>query len=162
MAFDSAQQRKIFGQFATGVTVASTRVGDESWGMTANAVTSLSLDPPLVLLAVVRGTQSHTWFCEGRCFALSILAADQEALSNRFAGKGPKDFSGLSTTTAVTGAPILSEALAWVDCQLESVLPGGDHDILVGRIVAGDSRDGEPLLYYGGKYRRVAPLDLNL
>ena len=134
MSMDPAKQRKIFGCFATGVTVASTRVGDDLWGMTANAVTSLSLDPPLVLLAVVRGTQSHAQFLEGECFALSILAEHQESISSRFAGKGPKDFADLEIRTAVTGAPILTDALAWVDCRLESVLPGGDHDTLLNSI----------------------------
>ena len=95
MPFDQAEQKRIMGKFATGVTVASTRIGDETWGMTANAVSSLSLDPPLVLLCVVRDSQSHDKFKEAGCFALNILAADQEDISNRFAFKGPKDFSGL-------------------------------------------------------------------
>ena len=103
LAFDAQKQRKIMSRFATGVTVASTVVDGETWGMTANAVTSLSLTPPLVLLAVVRGTPSHHMFTHGRCFALNILAADQQDLSIRFSSPGPKDFSELETHTAVTG-----------------------------------------------------------
>lgn len=153
--FDAAEQKRIMGRFATGVTVASTLVGEETWGMTANAVTSLSLDPPQVLLCVVRDSQSHAKFKEGGCFALSILAADDEEISNRFAFKGPKDFSGLSSRTAETGAPILESAIGWVDCRVAEIVRGGDHDIFIGEILAGGTADGEPLLYYEGGYGRL-------
>ncbi|MEO8496604.1 MAG: flavin reductase family protein [Planctomycetota bacterium] len=156
MTFDPKEQRRILGKFATGVTVASTKVGDETWGMTANAVTSLSLDPPLVILCVQKDAHSRDKFEEGGCFALNILSAQQQELSDRFAFKGPKDFSGLETTTAETGAPILKDALGWVDCKLKEILPGGDHDIFIGEIVAGGASDeGAPLLYYGGKYANL-------
>ncbi|MBI2481305.1 MAG: flavin reductase family protein, partial [Planctomycetia bacterium] len=128
MALDSKEQRRILGKFATGVTVASTKVGDETWGMTANAVTSLSLDPPLVILCIQKEGQSRDMFERGGCFALNILSADQQDISDRFAFKGPKDFSDLETTTAETGAPILLGTLGWVDCKLKEILPGGDHD----------------------------------
>jgi flavin reductase (DIM6/NTAB) family NADH-FMN oxidoreductase RutF len=157
VSFDSQQQRKIMGGFATGVTVASTRIGDETWGMTANGITSLSLDPPLVLLAVQKEVASHGKFKEGGCFALNILTAEQQELSDRFAFKGPKDFSGLEYTTAETGAPILADSLGWVDCRITEVLAGGDHDIFIGEILAGEVGSGEPLLYFNGKYGRLVP-----
>lgn len=157
MALDPKEQRRILGRFATGVTVASTKVGDETWGMTANAVTSLSLYPPLVILCIQKDGQSHAKFKEGGCYALNILAADQQEISDRFAFKGPKDFSDLDTKTAETGSPILNDSLGWVDCKLKEILPGGDHDIFIGEIVAGEaSEDGEPLLYFGGKYAKTA------
>ncbi|HJN07220.1 MAG TPA: flavin reductase family protein [Pirellulaceae bacterium] len=155
MSFDSQQQRKIMGAFATGVTVASTRIGDETWGMTANGITSLSLDPPLVLLAVQKDAASHGKFKEGGCFALSILTVEQQELSDRFAFKGPKDFSGLDYATGESGAPILADSLGWVDCRITQVLEGGDHDIFIGEILAGQAGNGEPLLYFNGKYRRM-------
>lgn len=156
MTLDAKEQRRILGKFATGVTVASTKVGDETWGMTANAVTSLSLDPPLVILCIQKEGQSRSKFEEGGCFALNILSEDQQEISDRFAFKGPKDFSDLKTTTAVTGAPILKDALGWVDCKLKEILPGGDHDIFIGEIVAGEAGDnGLPLLYFSGRYSRL-------
>ena len=157
MAIDSKEQRRILGKFATGVTVASTKVGDETWGMTANAVTSLSLDPPLVILCIQKEGQSRGKFEEGGCFALNILSAQQQEISDRFAFRGPKDFSDLETTTAVTGAPILKDALGWVDCELKEILPGGDHDIFIGEILAGGAVDDDdaPLLYFGGKYTKL-------
>jgi flavin reductase (DIM6/NTAB) family NADH-FMN oxidoreductase RutF len=91
-----------------------------------------------------------------RCFAINILRVDQEDLSRRFATPGPKDFSDLSLRHGETTAPILADCLAFVDCRIVNVLPGGDHDIFVGEIVAGDIHGGEPLLYYAGRYRKVA------
>lgn len=156
MTLDSKEQRRILGKFATGVTVASTKIGDETWGMTANAVTSLSLDPPLVILCIQKEGQSRAKFEEGGCFALNILSADQREISDRFAFKGPKDFSDLETTTAETGAPILQDAIGWVDCKLKEILPGGDHDIFIGEIVAGGAPEaGVPLLYFSGKYANL-------
>ena len=144
------------GHFATGVTVITTRRGEELCWMTANAVASLSLNPPLVLVAVDQRAQMHEHLIEARYFAINILADDQEALSRRFAMRGPKEWSDLNLTTAVTGAPILDGALAYADCKLAEVLPGGDHHIFIGEIVAGDVREGRPLLYYHGNYARLA------
>jgi flavin reductase (DIM6/NTAB) family NADH-FMN oxidoreductase RutF len=156
MAFDSQLQRRIMGRFATGITVVTTVHDGQPCGMTANAVASLSLDPPLVLVAVDRGAQMHGHLTAGQCFAVNVLREDQEALSRRFAARGPKEFGDLRLTESVTGAPIFAEALAWLDCRLSSVLPGGDHDIFIGEIVAGEAHDGRPLLFYQGQYGRLA------
>ena len=155
MTFDPQEQRRIMGKFATGVTVASTRNGDDTWGMTANAVTSVSLDPPLVLLCVKRDGQSHTQFSEAGCFVLNILSAKQQELSDRFAFKGPKDFSGLDFTTSETGAPILAESLGWVDCRIVNTVRAGDHDMFIGEILAGDAKEEHPLLYFAGGYSQI-------
>jgi flavin reductase (DIM6/NTAB) family NADH-FMN oxidoreductase RutF len=157
MAFDPAEQRKILGSFATGVTVITTN-SEPPTGLTANSVTSLSLDPPLVLFAVDKRASSLQAFKDAGCFAVNILTAEQQDISNRFASPGPKDFSDLDTRTAETGAPVLNGSLGWVDCRLQYILPGGDHDIFVGEIVAGEYHGGDPLLYFAGKYRNIAPL----
>ena len=158
MAFDAALQRQIMGQWATGVSVVTTpAAGDgEPHAMTANAFTSLSLEPPLVLVAVHKGNTMHGAVKESGCFAVNMLTEEQEHLSNRFAARGPKDLSDLELRTAETGAPILADALAYLDCRLTDVLRGGDHDIFVGEIVAGDVGSGCPLLFYGGAYRQLA------
>ena len=156
MTFDSQKQRKIMGHFATGVTVVTTEGEAGSHGMTANAVTSLSLDPPLVLIAVDKRAALLEYLVKNRCFAVNILRLDQEDLSRRFATPGPKDFSDLNVTTAVTGSPILADGLAFLDCRVHDILPGGDHDIFVGEIVAGEYQGGEPLLYFSGRYRSLA------
>lgn len=157
MAFDAALQRKIMGRFATGVTVVTTSGSGKHGGLTANAVCSLSLDPPLVLVSVDKKAGSHSELLEHRCYAINILSADQEEISQRFAKPGPKDLSGLAWKTAVTGAPIFEGTLGYVDCRVVDVLRGGDHDIFIGEIVAGELHpEGEPLLYYSGKYRKLA------
>src|SRR5437762_1741830 len=121
MPFDPLAQRRIMGRFATGVTVVTTRNGDHLCGMTANAVASLSLEPPLVMVAVDK--RAHTYGClkENKCFAINMLTTEQERVSRLFAMTGPKDFSDLPYTSAVTGAPVLTESLAWIDCRLTEV-----------------------------------------
>ena len=156
MTFDSQKQRKIMGHFATGVTVVTTEGPAGSHGMTANAVASLSLDPPLVLVAVDKRAALLEYLLKNRCFAVNILRLDQEDLSRRFAAPGPKNFSDLNITTAVTGSPVLVDGLAFLDCRVHDILPGGDHDIFVGEILAGEYQGGEPLLYFSGRYRRLA------
>jgi flavin reductase (DIM6/NTAB) family NADH-FMN oxidoreductase RutF len=156
MPFDPAMQRKIMGQFATGVTVVTTGGPAGRHGLTANAVTSLSLDPPLLLVAVDKRAHSLDVLKTNRCFAVNILRLEQEEISRRFAIPGPKDFSGLSLTTAQTGAPIMADCLAFADCRIADILPGGDHEIFVGEIVAGEVLGGHPLLYHAGKYCKLS------
>lgn len=156
MAFDPQEQRRIFGCFATGVTVVTTRTDGQPHGMTANAVVSLSLEPPLVLVAVDKRNQMHQSLMESKCFAVNVLTDTQEAISCQFAAPGPKDFSNLKLTEAETGAPILVDGLAFVDCRLTDIFPGGDHDIFVGEVVAGDADEGRPLIFYGGNYTQLA------
>ena len=155
MAFDSMLQRQVMGRFATGVTVVTTRFGDEVSGMTANAVISLSLEPPLVAVSVDKEGSMHGYLREGKCFAINILRLEQEDLSNRFAQRGPKDFSDLDVQVAETGAPILSAALAWLDCRLMDTVAAGDHDLFLGAPLPAVVAEGTPLLYYGGQYDQL-------
>ena len=144
------------GRFATGVTVVTTRYGEDISGMTANAVMSLSLDPPLILVSVNKSSNIHGYLTQGKCFAVNVLTSEQEDISRRFAAPGPKDFLGLALTVAETGAPILADALAFVDCRLVEVVSGGDHDMFIGEPVAGDTQEGAPLIFYGGQYTQLS------
>src|SRR5262249_7487049 len=125
-------------------------------GLTANAVASLSLDPPLVLVAVDQRAATLDYLKQNRCFAVNILRLDQEALSRRFAKAGPKDFPGRNINTAANRPPPLADCLAFLDCRVFDILPGGDHLIFIGEILAGEYHGGEPLLYFSGGYRRLA------
>ncbi len=156
MTFDSRKQRQVLGHFATGVTVVTTDGAAGSHGMTANAFASLSLNPPLIMVAVDKRAAMLEFLQKNRCFAVNILSLDQEHLSRRFAVPGPKDFSDLDVSTAATGSPILADAVAYLDCRVHDILPGGDHEIFVGEILAGDFQGGDPLLYYAGGYRQLA------
>jgi flavin reductase len=128
--------------------------------MTANAVSSVSLDPPLVLVCVERSAVMAGEVAASGRFALSFLAADQAELSDRFADparpEGQEQFDGVEVRTAVTGAPILEGALGWLDCRVWASYDGGDHEIVVGEVLALDVGPADdPLLYYRSGYGRL-------
>jgi flavin reductase len=157
--------RAVMGRFATGVSVMTVLVDGEPHGMTANAVTSVSLDPLLVLVCVGRGAVMSQQVEAAGGFALTFLAADQADLSARFADPerpaGTAQFEGVATSRAVTGAPVLDDGIGWVDRVDHAVHPAGDHDIVVGRVVAQglSEQDAPPaLLYYRSRYG-VAQVD---
>jgi len=160
MSFDEAEYRRILGHFVTGVTVVAT-VDPETGapcGLTANAVASVSLEPPLVLACVERVADSHDCIAESGAFSVNVLDADAERISRRFASQAAeRKFAGVAYRTETTGAPVLEHALAWIDCRVWAEYDGGDHTIFVGEVLDGDARDGTPLAYYRGGYGRVMP-----
>ena len=158
--FDRRAFRQILGQFPTGVTIVATQDADGvPVGVTVNSFTSVSLDPPLVLFCLARTARSYARFAESSCFSVNILGCGQRALSDRFASS-PFDWSEVGAAHWATGAPILSEALAALDCHVEARYDGGDHEIIVGRVVAlGTIRDGKPLVYHRGAFAELAGLD---
>lgn len=150
--------------FPTGVTVVTSGREERAEGMTANAVVSVSLDPPLFLVSVHKEARLNPRIREEGYFAANILAADQEGLSRLFAS--PERSSGLSAIHSLgggygsSGAPLAAGALAVIECELEAVYPGGDHDLFVGRVVAvriGDTRK-DPLIYHEGGYTTPRPV----
>lgn len=162
---DTAAFRRTVARFATGVTVVTTVVDGVAHGMTANAFSSLSLDPLLVLVCVDRSAGLHDRVTRAGIFAISVLSGDQEALSRRFAARHAAgeegQFDGLATSPApVTGAPLLAGGLVYVDCRLSAVHPGGDHSIFVGEVLAvGELGGAGPLLWYEGAYHHRLPPD---
>ena len=102
----------------------------------------------------------HGLLEQGRCFAINILKREQEDLSNRFAQRGPKDFSDLATRVAETGAPILVDALAYLDCTLVEIAAAGDHDMFIGKPLAGEAGEGDPLIFFGGRYGELAEVEV--
>jgi flavin reductase (DIM6/NTAB) family NADH-FMN oxidoreductase RutF len=154
---DPKELRRVMGQFATGVTIITTRDdAGRPYGLTANAFTSLSLDPPLVLVCVDRKTETFPHFYASRCFVVNILTEGQEELSTRFARSGGDKFAGVEFTTNASGAPVLSDALAHVECTLLETHEGGDHVIHVGQVERIAMHGGRPLLFFQGRYRSLA------
>ncbi len=156
MAVDEAVFRDALGQLASGVTIISMRVDGEDHGFTATSFTSLSLDPMLVLVCVVKAQRSHLQLEQAGHYAVSILGDGQRALGLRFAEAEPEArFRGVPVQRAQTGAPILEGAIAWVDCRIREILPGGDHSIFIGEVVAAgaEPRDAA-LLYHNRKWGR--------
>lgn len=156
MTIDPFEFRRILGHWVTGVAIVAVRDGDgQPRGFTANAFSSLSLEPPLVLVCVDRAGHSHDCIRDAGAFAVSVLGADAEALARRFAETDAADrFQGVDWTTSASGAPVLGDALAWVDCSVVHEYPGGDHTIFVGSVLAADAVDREPLVYFRGGYGR--------
>jgi 3-hydroxy-9,10-secoandrosta-1,3,5(10)-triene-9,17-dione monooxygenase reductase component len=145
----------VLGHFATGVTVVTGIAGGGPIGLAVNSFTSVSLAPSLVAFCV--GMRSASWpkLRTAGAFCVNILAEDQEALSRAFAGHGADRFTGVGWRPAPSGAPILTGALAWIDCSLEAEYPAGDHVIVVGRVSELDlAQEGRPLVFYRGGYGR--------
>lgn len=155
--------RAAMGSFLTGVAVMTTDVDGTPHGMTANAISSVSLTPPLVLVCVERTAHMAGAVTAAGVFALSFLAEDQVALSDRFAdparGEGEVEFTGVPVTTAATGARVLVGAAGFVDCTVDSITVAGDHLIVVGEVVAlGTAAEGAaPLAYFRGGYGGYRP-----
>jgi flavin reductase len=157
-AFTSADFRNALGVFATGVTVVTTRGEEHAYGMTANAFSSLSLDPPMVLVCVRTGAEGSEHIDRNRVFAVNILAAEQEPLSRYFSSKdrprGRDAFREVAHTIGVSGSPILDGVVGYLDCALSASHTAGDHEIFVGEVLTlGSNTDVEPLLFHGGRYR---------
>jgi flavin reductase (DIM6/NTAB) family NADH-FMN oxidoreductase RutF len=156
---DADEFRKACGLWATGVSIVTSVDGrGNPFGLTMNAVTSLSLEPPMFLVCVDKGSDTLRAILDSGVFCVNVLAQGQEALSDRFAKKGDDKFSGIEHTAGRTGAPMLAGTLLAVECTVKAVLPGGDHEIFCGeveRFVANQSDAVEPLMYYRGRYGRV-------
>lgn len=147
--------RQLLGRFATGVTVLTTRgpsPAGEPIGMTASSVASVSLDPPLVLVSVDRGHDMHAALEAASHFVLNVLAADQEALSRRFAADDPNRFRGVAFRPNKQGIAVLDGVLAHIECEKQTVVAAGDHTVFLGLVIGGGVTDRRPLLYYRGGY----------
>ena len=146
----------MMGVFATGVTVITTRNADGTpFGLTANAVTSVSLTPPILLICVDRKAESFPHFFDSKIFVLNILAEHQEDLSRRFATTGGDKFSGVAYRLGHLDSPILEGTLGHVECRIVETHEAGDHVIHLGEVEDAAWRDGRPLLFFRGKYRQL-------
>lgn len=159
--FAGTDFRNTVGAFATGVTVITTRGADHLYGMTANAFSSVSLDPPLVLVCVIKDTEGSRNISANGIFAVNVLSHEQEPISRYFSSRdrprGLDAFKEIPHREAVTGAPVLEGAAAYLDCLVDAAHEAGDHLIFVGEVVAiGSDPDTKPLLFHGGRYRFVA------
>src|SRR3989442_8954713 len=156
MQIDSHELRRVLGHFVTGVTVITTKdITGAPFGLTANAFTSLSLNPPLVLICVDKAAQCYSCFVESNVFTVNFLREDQEGISRRFATKGVDKFAGLSWHEGAYGAAILDDAIGYLECKIVQSYEGGDHTIIVGEVLNGLAGGGRPLLFFKGKYQRL-------
>lgn len=149
--------RRACGRFATGVSIATVldRRGAPH-GLTVSSFTSVSLEPPLVLICLGHAVTIIDHFRAAKYFGINVLGEEQRELSDRFARKGFDRFDGLPWTPGASGVPLLPGALAAMECELAQRIPSGDHDIFVGRMVRTVVGEGNPLIYYASAYRGLA------
>ena len=156
--------RSVIGRFASGVTIITACDGSgDDHGMTATAFSSVSLVPPLVLVCVDQTTTMHRILERATHVAVNFLAADQEELSRRFGSGEPQRggiaeevrFDGVGYTRGVTGAPLLTDALAHLECRIHARHPAGDHTIIVAEVELAVAHDARPLIYYRGGYTQL-------
>ena len=150
---DPFQFRQLVGHFATGVTIITTTTPEgQPLGMTANSLSSVSLSPPLISVCVDREAEMHPVILQASEFAVNVLASDQEALARRFSDKHEDRFDGVGYHLSPEGRILLDGALAHLVCEREATYPGGDHTIVLGRVVGGTTHEGHALLFYRGGY----------
>lgn len=158
MPITSERFRAALANFPSGVTIVTIRSGDEVHGLTVSAFASVSPDPPLVAIIIDHRHKAHALLARpGASFAVNFLRQEQLELSNRFAWVKDEDrFAVGDWTSAVTGAPVLRDALAWLDCRLQDRLAAGTHTIYTGLVEASHSASaGQPLVYWNRGYRRL-------
>jgi len=158
MPLDADLFKNALRRWASGVTVVTSKNGDHVHGMTVSAFSSVSADPPLVMICANRNSLTHEVIAAGMVFAVNILAADQEDVSNRFASSKTEStrFDEVKWHHGETGAPVLDEALACLECTVRSAHAEGSHTIFVGQVEAVHFREGVgPLVYYDAAYRTI-------
>ena len=161
---DGQEFRRVLGHYPTGVTVVTAACPGGPEGMTIGSFTSVSLDPPLVSFCPGHDSDSWIRMRDVGSFCVNVLGDDQAGVSTTFASKVDDRFDGLRTRAEATGAPVIEGCLAWIDCLVEAVHAAGDHDIVVGRVVALGASGGDsgsqsgPLVFLKGGYGRVVGL----
>ncbi len=159
MAISSDQSRAFrdaLGQFATGITIITALdEKNQPTGLTVNSFSSVSLDPRLVLWSISDEASVYDAFIKAKHFAIHVLHSGQQALSNSFASVEGDRFEGLALEAGISDVPLLTEYVARFECSTEAIHPGGDHEIIVGKVERFATQEREPLLFYGGSYREV-------
>ncbi len=148
--------RRCLGRFATGVTVITCSDSEGTHcGITANSFSSVSLEPPLVLWNIAKVSRSLDAFLNAEYFGISVLRADQEAISSNFARSDTDVFDGIDIEVSKHGVPRLEDCLAWFECRTFETHECGDHHIIIGEVLDYEARQGSPLLFYRGSYQRL-------
>jgi flavin reductase (DIM6/NTAB) family NADH-FMN oxidoreductase RutF len=154
--------KQVMRRWASTVTVVTTRADDVIYGLTATAFSSLSVQPPMVFVSIFRKTHTHPLIEQSGIFCVNFLAPDMTHVSDRFAGRVPEleRFAGIGYRNEATGAPVLNDAIAYLDCRVVEGLVTGDHTIFVGQVEAAGllKPDQAPLLYFMGTYHQVGDI----
>jgi flavin reductase (DIM6/NTAB) family NADH-FMN oxidoreductase RutF/DNA-binding GntR family transcriptional regulator len=155
---DQAIFRDVIGRFASGVTIITTRTGDQDYGTTASAVSSLSMEPPMLLICLNKTSETRQAIIAAGWFAVNILSESQTALAYAFAKKSPDKFQGAHIVRGVGGVPLIPGALAQLECLLRETATGGTHTVFMGEVQHASATEGAPLTYYRGQFGRFAEM----
>ena len=156
MAIERNELRRVMGHFATGVTIITTISKDgQPFGLTANAFTSVSLDPPLVLVCVDHKASVMQHLRSSEHVGINILSEEQSELSTRFARRGEDRFDKIEWTAGHHGVPVISGVLASFECGIDRIVDAGDHAIVIAEVLRAEYRDGRPLVYFGSGYHKL-------
>lgn len=163
-AVDAATFRRVFRQHAAGVTIVTAVGLDETAGFTATSLTSISLEPPLLSIAVASRASAWPALATGETFVVNLLGADAQSLATRFATSGIDRFAQPTRWRRLpTGEPLLEDAHSWLRCAIAERVPVGDHYLIIGRVIEATTRgDSQPLLYHDGSYHTLGPLHLDV
>jgi flavin reductase (DIM6/NTAB) family NADH-FMN oxidoreductase RutF len=157
MPVNNDEFRAALGRFISGVTVVTTLSNDNRpAGITVSAFSSVSLEPPLVLVCIDKRASLHNHLSEGSHFAVNILGDHQQEISKRFASRDENRFEGARYREGLNGTPLLEDALAYIECRVVHAYPGGDHTIIVGEVESTSVADHKPLAYFRGNYGGLA------
>src|SRR3954449_8082705 len=151
----SDEFRDVISHFASGVTVITAVDGGRSFGTTASAVTSLSLEPPMLLVCMNKQSETGRAVAQSKCFGVNILGANQVDLAERFAQKGGDKFAGVPVTPGQWDEPLFDEALATLECRVAEETTGGTHYVFLAEVESGAARGGAPLAYFKGEFGRL-------
>jgi flavin reductase (DIM6/NTAB) family NADH-FMN oxidoreductase RutF len=151
LAVDKDVFRDVIGHFATGVTVITARDGDTDFGVTVSAVCSVSLEPPMLLVCLNRTSRTQGAVSRSRGFAVNILGRSSDELARRFATNRDDKFEGIDIAYGALGHPLISEALAQVECRVVDEATGGTHSVFIAEVLRAERFEGEPLLYFRGE-----------
>ncbi len=151
---DRERFRSVMGHFASGVTIITARHEGIDYGLTASAVSSLSLDPPMLLICVNKTSNTQRAIAEAQVFAVNILQEDQSRLAHRFAGSHPDKFAGMSISYGELGVPLLDDMLATIECRVTEIISGGTHSIFLAEVQTARAAEGMPLTYFRGRMGR--------
>lgn len=156
MPINRDEFRHALGRFASGVTIVTSKDAEGRWhGITVSAFCSVSLEPPLILICIENKTGSHLALEQSNSFVVNVLREDQQYISDRFASFLPDKFAGVDYHLGINDLPVLEDVLANLECRLVDAHDNGDHTIFIGEIEKATVREGNPLVYWFGNYRKL-------
>lgn len=155
---DRERMRHVMSHFASGVTIITTRSAGIDYGLTASAVSALSLDPPMLLICVNKTSNTQKAIAQSRVFAVNILRENQSEVAHQFASSNPQKFGEMRVSYGALGVPLLDDMLATIECRITAEVTGGTHSVFLAEVEAAQATEGMPLTYFRGRMGHFTPM----